>query len=716
MSTSTVRMGVDTGGTFTDIVMLGADGKFSILKVDNASEEPQDNILRGALEILEKGKAKPADLQQIIHCTTILGNAILQRRGPKTALLTTKGFRDVLELRRQRYPMLYDVFWEKPAALVSRAMCREVTERIGADGEIIIPLDLEEARKVLNELSSESVISVAICLINACVNPAHEQQLAKLVRDQFPKLIVSISSEISPEWGEYERTSTTVTDAYVKPILSQYLGSLQKSFQLKGVRAALDVMQSSGGIMSAPQAIERAVYCLESGPAAGVVATCALSEHLGIEDAVTLEMGGTTAKSAIIEGGVAHRVAEYEIGTPVALGGRALNGGGYVLRIPVIDTAEVGAGGGSIAQVDAGGSLRVGPEGAGAVPGPICYGRGGSRVTVTDANVVLGYIREDHPLGGNIRIDKALAEKAVADKIAKPLGLSTVDAAVAIRAVANATMARAIRALTTERGRDVRRFAMFAFGGGGPGHAAEVARLLGSNRIVVPPLPGLFSALGLLWASLEQHYSRATKLRLDDTRVNGVLADLYRGLEAKIEAGGANGKVQSGSRSVERFVDLHYVGQFHDLTVPLKRNLAPSKIPSTLREAFEAEHRRTYGYASPDEAVEITNVRIVASAQANGGATSAGPKELSVLMQDLYRPSTTKTQWPIYFGKEFGVREASILSRADLRAKPIKGPIIIPEYDSTIVIPPDFQVSKDASGSVVIEPRRPASKSTKSKK
>jgi N-methylhydantoinase A len=491
---SQAHLGIDTGGTFTDLVILTRDGTIVIKKVDNSSTAHESNILRGTLDILGEAGVAAGSVAQVVHCTTLLGNAVVQQQGPKTGLITTKGFRDVLELRRQRNPVLYDVFWEKPAPLVPRRLCREVTERVGADGSVVTPLDREEARAMLSELVRKGVSTVAICFINACVNPVHESMVASLVAAEFPSLVISLSSEVSPEWSEYERTSTTVTNAFVKPILGSYLQTLKHEFRAHGIACPLDVMQSAGGIMSTDAAIERAVLCLDSGPAATVMATCALGRHLGIKDAVILEMGGTTTKSTMIEGGLAHRATETEIGTPVSMGGRSLKGAGYTLRIPVIDTAEVGAGGGSIARVDTGGSLGVGPQGAGAVPGPACYDRGGTRATVTDANVVLGYLRESHPLGGDIRVDGSKAEAAIAEQVARPLGLPVREGAHAVRTLANATMARAIRAVSTERGRDVRKFVLFAAGGGGPGHAAEVARLLGIRTVIVPPVPGVFSA------------------------------------------------------------------------------------------------------------------------------------------------------------------------------------------------------------------------------
>lgn len=702
MTDGNVRLGIDTGGTFTDIVLVGDDGRIAVKKVDNASSNVGDDILTGSLDLLKESEIAPAGVTQVVHCTTVLGNAVIQRRGPKTALIATAGFRDVLELRRQRNPILYAVFWEKPAPLVPRRLCREVTERIGADGAIVTPLDLAGARRVFADLVREDVVSVAICLINACVNPAHEEALAKLAREEFPSLAISLSSLISPEWSEYERTSTTVTNAFVKPILRDYVGSLRKSLRERGVTAGLDIMQSSGGVMPADAAVEKAVFCLDSGPAAGVMATCALGRYLGIKNAVTLEMGGTTTKSTIIEDGRAHRVNETEIGTPISVGGRTLDGAGYTLRIPIIDTAEVGAGGGSIAAIDTGGSLSVGPEGAGALPGPVCYGRGGERVTLTDANLLLGFLNENHLLGGKLRLDRGRAATLFEEQIARPLRLSLKEAAHAVRTVANATMARAIRAVSTERGRDVRKFALFASGGGGPGQAAEVARLLGIRTVIVPPIPGLFSALGLLWSPLEYHAAQAAKVPLDAGDAHARLVRLFRALTARAreEAAGTGGK--NGVR-LAYMADLHYAGQFHDLTVPVAGDIASKGLVNRLRQAFEKEHRRTYGYHSPEETVEVTSVRAVARPNAKGGSQRASPEGLKTLMAELYKPREKRERWRIYFGPAFGERDVPVLSRGDLKRAAVSGPIVFPEYDTTVIVPPDFRVRREPSGSIVLE-------------
>jgi len=689
--------GIDTGGTLTDIVAVAPGGKIYIKKVDNGASDPTHNIVSGVTKVLSEAGLREEQAGRLVHCTTLLGNAVIQRVGPVCGLITTRGFRDVLELRRQRNPVLYDVFWKKPPPLIPRSLCVEVTERVGADGSIVTPLDLADARKALRKLKAAGVESVAICLINSCVNATHEMQLADLIRAEYPDMDVSISSQISPEWGEYERTSTSVTNAFVKPIFRRYIGAFQRKLEDNQVRPSLFIMQSAGGVVPASMATELPVQCLDSGPAATVIAASRIGSFLGIRNAVTLEIGGTTAKSTIIEDGEPRRAHESEIATPIGSDGRSLRGGGYALRIPVIDLAEVGAGGGSIAAVDVGGSLSVGPEGAGAFPGPACYGRGGTRPTLTDANLVLGCLSSDFLLGGTIKLRPELASKALEEHVARPLGIPVLEAAYAVRTLANAVMARAIRAVTTERGRDARRFALLAAGGGGPGHAAEVARQLDIATVVIPPLAGLFSALGLLWSPPEQHYSQACRIALADPDSQHQVASILSDLQGRI-------RESVGSSDVDRlmvFADVHYVGQFHDLTVPVSDRDGQLDL-SGVRAAFEAEHERTYGYASPEEEVELRAIRVVLrhKLDASGDQRAEAFRQLAA---SLYVATAKNESREVYFGPKFGALRAQVLSRGDLTEAPLSGPLVIPEYDTTIIVPPDFSAHRDTSGCVILK-------------
>jgi N-methylhydantoinase A len=686
-----VVFGVDTGGTFTDIVGLDGSGRIIVRKVDNRAVNATESIAEGVASLVNDASIPPGSVSKVVHCTTILGNSVIERKGPICGLITTEGFRDVLELGRQHNPVLYDIFWKKTRPLVPRRRVVEVKERIAADGSTVLPIDPDSLEAALSKLEEHGVQSVAICLINACTNAAHEEAIAERVRERLPTVTISLSSQISPEWGEYERTSTTVTDAFLKPTFAAYLTSLRERLDEHDLRPELFVMQSSGSIAPVDAAMAMPVHSLDSGPAAAVVAAANIGAALGLRDILTLEIGGTTAKSTLIENGEPRRTTESEIGTPIGSDGRALRGGGYALRMPVIDAAEVGAGGGSIARVDAGGSLSVGPEGAGAFPGPASYGRGGAMPTVTDANLVLGYLSETQPLGGTISLKRMLAEEAINKHVAGPLGLSTLEAAFAIRSLANAIIGRAVRTVSTERGRDVRRFTLLAAGGGGPGHAAEIARVLGISTVVIPPYAGLFASLGMLWSPPERRVSHAVKLRLERT---AAAAELDEALRALFAATGDNSFGEEPAIYEE--VDVHYVGQFHELTVPAVRQ---SGVIDTagIRRAFEAEHERSYGYNSPHENCEVGSVRLVVRYKGPVIQPNFAEDHASQITQDVGELRQ------IYFGSRLGMQTARLFSRKDLPEKPIQGPVVIPEYDTTIIVPPDFTVRREKTGALILE-------------
>lgn len=689
MSKTGVFLGVDTGGTFTDIVGLDGEGRIMVRKVDNRETNATNSIVQGIARLIGDEGIETASVSRLVHCTTILGNSVIERRGPVCGLITTDGFRDVLELGRQHNPVLYDIFWKKTRPLVPRRRIVEVRERVASDGSVVLPIDPGSLEDALDRLEAQEVESVAICLINACTNAAHEEAIARRVRERLPHVTISLSSQISPEWGEYERTSTTVTDAFLKPTFAKYLTSLKGHLGGLSLNPELFVMQSAGSIAGVDAAMDMPVRCLDSGPAAGVIAAANIGAALGFPDVLTLEIGGTTAKSALIENGEPRRATESEIGTPIGSDGRALRGGGFALRMPVIDASEVGAGGGSIASVDAGGSLSVGPQGAGAYPGPASYGRGGTLPTVTDANLVLGYLSESQPLGGTIHLDRQLAEDAIRTHVAERLNISVIEAAFAIRSLANAIVGRAVRTVSTERGRDVRRFALLAAGGGGPGHAAEIARVLGMNSVVIPPFAGLFASLGMLWSPPERRVSRATSLRLHqahaETELNGLLASL---LKQAVE-----GNTFAGEPTVREEVDVRYVGQFHQITIRASRKGGRIDLVG-IRNGFESEHERTYGYISAKENCEIAAVRVVVRypAPAIRPNFEGGP-----VAQD-WGPS-----WPIYFGPQLGLQSARLMSRRDLHDKPVQGPIVIPEYDTTIIVPPDFTVRRNSTNVLILE-------------
>ena len=687
-----IRVGADIGGTFTDMVYVDAAGAMRLAKVPSTPDgfaRAVVNSLQGFLA--ETGTAADA-IAEIDHGTTVATNAILERKGARVGLLTTAGFRDVLEIRRVRLPVLYDLTWEKPPPLVPRELRLEVVERIGASGEVRQELDLASARAAIARLRDKGVTSVAVCFLHSYRSPEHERAVGELARQAFD--FVSLSSDVLPEMREYERTATTVVDAYVKPIVRSYLGDFRVSLDALGVRAPVLVMQSSGGVISDTAAAEQPVRIIESGPAAGVVAAAAAGREAGLDNLITFDMGGTTAKASVIEGGEISLAHEYEVGAGISKGSRLIKGAGHLIRIPAIDIAEVGAGGGSIAWIDAGGALRVGPESAGADPGPACYPGGGVLPTVTDANVVLGFLNPEYLVGGALRLDRARAERALSDHIAKPLGLSLTAAAEGVHRVANAAMQRAIRAVSIERGRDPRDFSLIAFGGSGPVHAARLARDLDVARVVVPPHPGTFSALGLLASDVEQLYTHsalAVLARLDAADAEATLAVM----EARARAEFAREGFSGARVEIRRFADLRYRRQTSELMIPLPERGLRAEDLRGLEEAFHREHEATYGYATRDERVEIVALKL----RARGLREAAAPP----VWGDAATAEGAIGARRAYFGPEGGEVETTVTSRGGIGEARHAGPIVIEEYDSTVVVPPDWTVRRPASSFLILE-------------
>ena len=486
MTAAATRVGVDVGGTFTDVVLHRADGSVAVRKLLSTPPSYDRAVIEAVSALAGDG-----EVSEVVHGTTVATNAVLERRGSRTALVTTAGFRDVLELRRLRIPHMYDLFWRKPPPLVERRLRFEVNERVTVDGTVLRPLDEAECRGVAARLRDLGVESVAVCFLHSYLYPAHEQRLGAILAEELPDASISLSSEILREQREYERSATTVVNAYVRPLMGSYVDRIRTGLDGIGLDGPLQIMQSSGGVMTSDDAKARPVFALESGPAAGVVAARGMAEQLGLRNVIAFDMGGTTAKASLIEDGAIARGREYEVGGSMSAGSRLIRGAGELLRIPTIDIAEVGAGGGSIAWLDPAGGLQVGPRSAGADPGPACYGRGGVEPTVTDANVLLGFMRAGTVADGQITISVEAAEAAVA-RVAGPLGLSVLEAASGIHRIANARMTRALRSVSSEKGRDPREFALVAYGGSGPMHAAGLADDLGVHH---RPRPGGRGAL-----------------------------------------------------------------------------------------------------------------------------------------------------------------------------------------------------------------------------
>ena len=688
------RVGVDIGGTFTDIVLLRPDGRLDKRKVPSTPADYSRAIIEGVRAYCSENDLASERVSEFVHATTVATNAILERKGARTALITTEGFRDVLELRRIRIPLSYDLDWVKPVPLVERALRFAVKERLDAGGNVLTALDPATLEPILAQLEAADVQAVAVCFLHSYRNPSHERIVGEIVRRRLPQAFVSLSYDVLPEMLEFERTSTTVVNAYVEPLISHYLESLRGKLAAGRVRAPLLVMQSNGGLISAASAVRRPVTIIESGPAAGVVAAARLARECGYPNVITLDMGGTTTKASIIERGEMLRAHEYEVGSAVSVTSRLVRGSGYLIRIPVIDVSEVGAGGGSIARLDSGGALRVGPRSAGAVPGPACYGQGNTEPTVTDANLVLGYLGTDSLAGGSLTVDRALAAKAI-DSAIVPGGMTLLDAAFGIHTVANSNMVRAIRSVSVERGRDPAEFMMMAFGGAGPIHAAGVAEELGIRKVLVPPAPGVFSAFGLLRAEVEHHAARTvltTTADLDYIAVERVLDEMRSELLARIQEEG----FAESAVTIAGAVDLRYRGQSSDITVPLSSLRITAEAMRRAEEEFEAEFERTYGHRGATKEFELVSCRLVmtvARGIEHGDQWAVDPTESRI----------AEAHREIYFGRERGMLRTRVISRSMLAGAGCHGPAIVQEYDTTVVVPPGWTAALDDHGNILLE-------------
>jgi N-methylhydantoinase A len=640
-------------------------------------------------EIRDAFGIAPSAIDAVVHATTVATNTILEHKGAKTALITTEGFRDVLEMRRLRIPVMYDLQYDKPAPLVPRRLRFELPERMGPRGEVKKPVDEAQARAIARKLLEEGVESVAICLLHSYANAAHEQRAAELVREQLNgKAYISLSSDILPEIREYERTSTAVVNAYIGPIVRHYVSSLSSQLKSAGVTGPLHIMQSNGGTMSAAAAAQKPAFLVESGPAAGVIACADIARSAGLGNVISFDMGGTTAKAAIVEDGEPARTTEYEVGAGINVSSKLVKGGGYAIKLPFIDISEIGAGGGSIVSLDAAGSIKVGPQSAGAVPGPACYGLGGKEATFTDAAVVLGYLNPEYLVGGKLPINARLSRDAIERKVAQPLGLDVHRAAYGVYAIAVATMTRAVKAVSTYRGRDPRDFALVAFGGNGPVVAVAIARELEMRRVLIPPAPGVFSAAGLLFSNVEHTQQRSVFQQtsaVDARRLQKLFADL----EAEVRGEMRKEGIADARVTVKRLADLRYTGQAFELTVPAER----ADI-AAIESAFHAEHKRTYGHASEGDPVDLINIRAIAS------AAPESKEGFAERLKDAQVATPAQGRRQAYFGGK--LVDTPVLGRAAL-TKRMQGPLIIEEFDATCVIPPDARAALDAHGNIVIE-------------
>ena len=684
------RLAIDIGGTFTDFILQDGTGDLHTFKTLTTHDDYTVAIGEGIDRLLERTGITASEIGQVLHATTLGSNTLLERSGARTGLITTKGFRDVLEIRDLRMPRLYDQTWEKPKALVRRRYRRVVEGRILADGSEMTPLDEGAVRDAVGMLRAEGITSVAVCLINAHANPAHEIRVAQILREIWPEVHLSLSHELLPEEGEYPRTSTTVINAYVQPVIKEYVARLLAMMQGRKIAAPLFFMQSNGGLTPARVAAEQPIHIIESGPAAGVVGASIIGTQTGSPTVITLDIGGTTAKAALVENGTPGKATEFQVGGHVLQVERLLSGGGFTLRVPAIDLAEVGAGGGSIIALDAAGVPQVGPRSAGSNPGPACYGRGGTELTVTDCNLTLGYLNENSIAGGEMVLSRDAAVKVAQQQLADPIGLPVEKAVHGVFTLSCVTMIQAIRAVTTERGQDPRDFAVFAFGGNGPLFAAGIAQTLGCPKVIVPPAPGVFSALGLLCAEVEIHKSRSFRATVSPQTVaeaQTMLADMAE--LAKAEAAQPGGRVSVTAR-------MRYAGQSSDLQVVLG---APDTLNAdAVRAAFVAEHDRVFKFTAPEgEPVRFTAIEVAY-------AIPVGQLDLSRRRLPTEGHATTQRAW---FG-DHGWLDAPVIPRTALRQA--EGPCIVTDPDATTLVPPGASAVLTPLGGIEITLPQPAVK------
>jgi N-methylhydantoinase A len=684
-----VRVAIDIGGTFTDATLIDEEtGSVSIAKVLTTPSDPSEGFMQAVDRALAEGGVDAGQVRFVVHATTVATNAIIEGKIARSGFVTTDGFRDLLEIARQVRPTLYDTQFEKAPPLVPRDRAVGVRERLGPAGEVLVPLDDDSVREAAALLRREEVESVAVCLLHSYVNPEHEQRVGAILAEELPGVPISLSAEVAPEFREYLRASTTVINAVIRPVVQRYLERIEQRLADAGVQAKLLVMQSSGGVFGSDAAARKPVFMVESGPAAGVIASAHLGATLGQPDLLSFDMGGTTAKVGLIQGGRPSVTKDYNVGGHAGAGIGGLSLSGYPVRTPVVDLVEIGAGGGSIAWVDSGGLLRVGPQSAGADPGPVCYRRGGVEPTVTDANVVLGRLNPAYFLGGEIGLDVEGARQAIEERCATPLGLTVTEAANGIVEIANAAMVNALHLISVQRGYDPRDFVLVGFGGAGPVHANALARDAEMPTLLIPPSPGIFSATGLLTTDLKRDAALTIMQRLDEVDpalVESSFAELERaGAEELALEGLAGDQVE-----FVRQIDMRYVGQSYELTVPAGDDLV---------ERFHAEHDRTYGFAAPAEPIELVSLRLTSV-----GRIAKPP--LRVLERG--GDPVPKERRPVFFAEAGDYVDCPIYDRYALAGgATFLGPAVVEEFDSTTVVHPGFTVTVDETANLIIEKER----------
>ncbi len=686
-----IRVAFDIGGTFTDFVLHDSRSNRTITgKVPTTPDDPSVAVEAGLRDILASAGIGGGDLAAVLHATTVATNAVLERKGAATGLITTEGFRDVLLIGRQKRYETYDLYINKPVPLVRRRHIFEVRERVAADGSVVTPLDMESVDRVIDALLAAGRQSIAIALLHAYANPEHEQRIADRLRQKAPGIAVTLSSDVSPKFREYERTSTAVTNAYVMPIMDRYLMRLEATLADLGCHDRLLIMQSNAGLASPAMARDYPVRVIESGPAAGILMCAEVARSIGRTDVVTFDMGGTTAKLGAIDNGTPAIMPTFEVDLV-----RSRRGSGLPLNLPAVEMQEIGAGGGSIARVEKG-MIAVGPDSAGAVPGPIGYRKGGTRPTITDANVVLGYISPDRFNAGTMTLDVAAATEGLETHVARPLGISVAEAAWGVHMIATTNMENALRLVSVERGRDPRNYAMVAFGGAGPLHAARLARRAGVPQVVVPNGAGVGSAIGLLQAAPRIDVSTTRVIRLDGKDAQTSLDQLYRQLE--VQARNEIGRVgQGGEPQWSRYAQMRYVGQGFEIHVELPDGAIDASYPGKVIEAFRQAYLRKNKFVDDQGIVEGVDWTLVATHARHGNvdirmAESGAGRGAPVVMRKAWFPEAG------------GFTDTRVLDRAALSgAAPFAGPVIIDDPYCTIVVPPGDTVHMNDAGHIIID-------------
>jgi len=686
--TAPLSLGIDIGGTFTDLVIHDPrDGRAIIWKESTTPDDPARGALEGTRRVLEKAGVQPDQVGRVVHATTLFTNALIERKGARTGLLTTAGFADVLEIARERKYELYDLFIEMPRPLVPRPWRREARERLAPDGSVEIALDVEAALAEVAELVEQGVESLAICFLHSYANPAHERAIAAAVAERFQNLSISLSSDIAPEIREYQRASTTVANAYIRPLAEIYLERLEQALAASGIPGGLFLMLSNGGLTHVSEAKRTPVQLLESGPAAGALAGAWFGRNAGLERVLAFDMGGTTAKLALVDDG--EPLVAY--GFEAAREKRFLRGSGLPMQIATVELIEIGAGGGSIARKSDLGTLNVGPESSGAQPGPACYGRGGKDATVTDADLTLGYLNADFFLGGAMKIDKAATDKAFG-MLAASLEVESGRAAFGVHDVVNENMAGAARVAIAERGRVPSEYALLATGGAGPVHAWHVARKLGVTRVVCPPGAGAGSTIGMLMAParVDRVASYAAPLGSADMKaLDRTFADLETEALGVLRLTGAD----IAGRAIKRLADMRYIGQGSEITVTMPSPLTEASV----RTAFEAAYKALFARVPPGAAIQFVAVRLSVSAPMPG----TGGK------LDLARAGSAKAEKgtrPVFFPDENKTMQTKVWDRyALVPGVSIEGPAVFEEDESTFIVGPNATARLLADGSILAE-------------